>query len=72
MTQTRNQAAQKELADLLADGKKEMSVTEKFSQKQGSAKHGSQILDKHYEVYGGTNSQIYPQKNEKLAASQGG
>ena len=73
MTQTRNQNAQKELAELLADGKKDkLTVTEKFSQKQGSSKPGSQILDKHYEVYGGTTSQIYPQENEKLAASQNG
>ena len=56
---------QKELADLLSahNDEKTLTVTQKFSQKQGSQRASQQLLDKHYASYGGTNSQIAPPAN---------
>lgn len=51
----------KEIADMLKSDEAEakLTVTQKFSQargEQGSSRPGSQLLDKHYAGYGGTNS----------------
>jgi hypothetical protein len=59
---------QQELADLLsapnnAKDTNGATVTQKFSQavpKGGSQMPGSQLLDKHYSAYGGTDSQVVP------------